>query len=174
MLLNSIILWGESSLMSSQNCNQPVRFFTAFPRDYEISCHVYDYYLRLNSPPKMIPWLLEIILQISDNKRHRIKNLMIMGKPQWGKNHYRPAEPYYHNMHWQHALCLWGGRNFVSKSDKFTAPGSYVTQIPSAATDSLTLWYATELCFLENVLSGLDAFLTTLSLSQNVFVGPVI
>ena len=60
---------------------------------------------------------------------------------------------------------------FVKISDRFVSVSSLAILTVADATASLQAWYATLWCFLFNTDSGVDEFLYTASLLQNIFAG---
>ena len=54
---------------------------------------------------------------------------------------------------------------------KFVRVPSLATHTVRLATASLRRWYHMQVCFFSNVESGIEAFLKTALLSQNMFVG---
>jgi hypothetical protein len=70
--------------------------------------------------------------------------------------------------------CLICGPNnvFGRISAQLLSLGSIAIRTTPCAIDSGTLWYAIALCFFLNVDSGWELFITTLLLSQYIFVGP--
>ena len=66
------------------------------------------------------------------------------------------------------------GRTLVKISARLVSVSFLDMQQITDATASRHLWYATLWCFLRSTDSGVDEFLYTASLSQNISIGPLI